>query len=394
MTLQRWTFLLLCFVLLLLEATFGSPPPVRALLVGGGPDPDHNQVAIESNVRYVYHLLPRIAQTRILFTDGNLHSVNVLYDDAQGNDHYRAPHLPFINGPSRLGAFDKEFLLLTAHATGPLLLYFTGHGGPGGNNYDNNEYDLWGDDMLTVHHLAAKIDSLPSHMPVVLIMVECYSGGFGNVLFQGGDPQGALVNQDVCGFFASVPSREAAGCTAEVNQADYHDFTSYFFAALSGHDRSGRSVTGADYNHDGRVGMDEAFAYALIHDISIDTPTCTSDVFLRRFVPISDDTVFATSYADTLRWATPAQQAVLEALSRILGYTDHHRLETAYQAILGMTGDGGDEEDAHNAQVIRFARVAKSVILAHSLQTTGTPALQARYAALIAAEAGNPLLAH
>ena len=142
-------------------------------------------------------------------------------------------------------------------------------------------------------------------------MVECFSGGFGNLLFQGGDPNGPVTDKDMCGFFASIPDREAAGCTPEVNEANYRDFTSYFFAALSGQDRLGRPVTGADYDHNGKVGMNEAFAYALIHDVSIDTPVCTSDVFLRRFVKTPDDVVFAIPYHDVLRVgrARPARRA-------------------------------------------------------------------------------------
>ena len=52
----------------------------------------------------------------------------------------------------------------------------------------------------------------------------------------------------------------AAGCTPEINEAEYQDFSSHFFAALTGRDRVGRAVTGADYNQDRRVSMDEAFA--------------------------------------------------------------------------------------------------------------------------------------
>ncbi len=369
----------------------GRTPTLRALLVGGGPDPDHNQVAIESNIRYVHRLLPPGSSSRILFTDGNPRSVNVLYEDAQGNDHYRAPRLPALNGPSRLAAFDREFRSFAAPPGGPLLLYFTGHGGPGESGYDDNEYDLWGGDTLTVQHLAGKIDGLPPKTPVVVVMVECFSGGFGNLLFRGGDPRGPVVGQDLCGFFASIPSREAAGCTPEVNEADYHDFTGYFFAALSGQDRLGRPVTGADYDHNGRVGMDEAYAYALIHDISIDTPTCTSDIFLRRFVPTPDRAVFATPFSDALRWADPAQRAALTSLSQGLRLDGEDRLASAYAALDRINDDGGDEDDSHDADVIRFARVAKSVILAHTLQTSGATVLKARYAALIRAEARNPL---
>ena len=42
------------------NASRGERP--RALLVGGGPTADHNQVAIESNVRYLLKLLPNDAE--------------------------------------------------------------------------------------------------------------------------------------------------------------------------------------------------------------------------------------------------------------------------------------------------------------------------------------------
>ena len=113
--------------------------------------------------------------------------------------------------------------------------------------------------------------------------------------------------------------------------------------------------------------MNEAFAYALIHDVSIDTPTCTSDVFLRRFVKVPDGVVFATPYSDVLPWAAPAQRAALEALSAALNYTDEGRLATAYAKVQQMSGEDADEEDEHEAQIIRFVRLSKSVVLAHRL---------------------------
>ena len=370
-----------------------SPPaPLRALLVGGGPDLAHNQVAIESNIRYVHRLLPPSASARVLFSDGNPLSVNVQYETPGGGTLYRRPRLPALDGPSRLASFDREFQRVAARPPGPLLLYFTGHGGPAEDGgYDNNEYDMWGGDTLTVRHLAAHIDALPAHTPVVVVMVECFSGGFGNLLFRGGDPDRPPTDKDLCGFFASIPDREAAGCTPEVNEANYRDFTSYFFAALSGQDRLGHPISGADYDHDGHVGMNEAFAYALIHDVSIDTPTCTSDVFLRRFVRVPDAVVFATPYSEAIQWAAPAQHAALEALSKTLGYTTQSRLAAAYAKVQQMSGEDADTEDEHDAQIIRFVRLSKSVVLAHRLNATGDAATQARYAALLTVEARNPL---
>src|SRR5262249_52445837 len=162
---------------------------------------------------------------------------------------------------------------------------------------------------LSVRELARHIARLPASTPVTLVMVQCFSGAFGNVIFEGGDPQGQWTGRDIAGFFAAVNDRMAAGCTSAINETEYHDFTSYFFAALTGRDRVGRRVTGADYNGDGRVGMDEAYCYTLANDQSIDVPICTSDVFLRRFVSHNDRELFRTLYRDVRAWATPAQRA-------------------------------------------------------------------------------------
>ncbi len=379
--------------MLLFCSQASAAPALRVLVVGGGPERTYNQVAIESNVRYVRHLLPAGARVRTLFADGNPQSRVVLYSDPQGHDRYRATVLLHIDGPSRLGTFERTFQGLTQPTGGPVLLYFTGHGSPGAVSYDNNDYDLWGKDGLSVKQLAADLRTLPARTPVTIVMVQCFSGAFGNLLFQNGDPQGAPINLNLCGFFASTPDREAAGCTSEVNEADYHDFTSYFFAALSGVSRLGKPVGGADYDHDGHVGMNEAFAYALIHDISIDTPVCTSDVFLRRYVAGSADrTLFQESYADVQQWAQPAQRAALDALSQQINLEGADRLSTAYALFRRRTTrKGTDAQEEQTARLIRFVRLAKSVILAHRLQQAGDLSLQTRYAALLAAEAGNPL---
>lgn len=312
----------------------------RALIVGGGPDLAHNQVSIESNVRYVDRLLPRKAPRTVLYADGDAKANSVLAEvaaapvsddeklltvilngpgaQAAPSTTHRAPEISRIDGPSSTDAVTKAFADLRAQkpSSAPLLLYFTGHGSMDkGGNLDNNVYDLWGGTGYSVQQLAAEIAQLPARQPVALVMVQCFSGSFGNLLFQGGLPKGAPLERDIAGFFASLPNLPAAGCTPEVNEADYHDFTSYFFAALTGIDRLGRKTAGADFNRDGRVGMDEAFCYALINDKSIDVPVCTSDVFLRANTTTPDADLLARPFRDALSWATPAQAAALTELS-------------------------------------------------------------------------------
>ncbi len=373
------------------------PPPARAaaprvLMLSGGPDLKHNQVAIESNVRYLARLLPPGATTRVLFTGGSRTTKNVLYEDARGRERYRTPQLPRLDGPNTLPQIKAEFQTLAAGpADRPILLYVTGHGSPDSDTLDNNVFDLWDDGEMSVRVLAAQMKTLPVSTPVTAVMVECFSGSFGNLLFENGDPKAPLTGRDFCGFFASIAPRPAAGCTPAVDEADYHDFTGYFFSALSGVSRVGQRVTGADYNKDGRVGMDEAFAYSLIHDDSIDTPVCTSDVFLRRFVPDADDTWTKTGWGDIRAWATPAQKAALDGLSSDLALKGDGRLSDSYAAFRKIRLDA---EDLPTVHLIRLVRLAHTVILAHRLLTSDAPAeapIKARYARLTALEAGNCL---
>ena len=369
------------------------PPSVlHALIVGGGPDNMHNQVAIESNVRYVDKLLPHSTPRHILFADGDPSNQDVQYQDAANVIHYRAPNLPRLDGPAVLANVQQEIASLAqdvqSRPKDPVLLYFTGHGSPSRPGFENNRYDLWSGQSIDVRTLARAVEAFPVEAPLTLVMVECYSGAFANLLFEHGDPANSLSPHHICGFFASVPQRMAAGCTPEVNEANYRDFTSYFFAALTGIDRLGKPVTGADYNRDGHVGMDEAYAYALIHDDSIDTPMCTSDVFLRHFVTTPHEEVFGTAFSSVERWATPAQRAVLRALSEATNLTGEVRLAVAYEKFKTIPTN---TERIDDVRLMRLIRVANSVVLAHTLMETGDAEARTRYTQLIHEEAGNPL---
>ena len=197
------------------------------------------------------------------------------------------------------------------------------------DNYKDNDYDLWGTGGLAVSDISQSLTAVVPTTPVTLVMVQCFSGGFADAFFSGSTKDQPNVHPGQR-LFRECGQREAAGCTPEVDEADYHDFTTYFFGALTGHDRVGRPITGADYDHDGVVEMDEAYTYALINDRSIDTPVATSDAYVRLFTQTTNNQVFATSYTALLSWAGPAQLAALQALSTQLNLDGDGRLKTAY----------------------------------------------------------------
>ncbi len=336
---------------------------LRVVLVGSGPDLDYNQVAIESNIRYLNRILPPSSERTVLFADGDVTHKTVLYEDdprrlpagesllflamksrreqeAETQGRYKTPNLGSrckgANTPPTLRKVLDDTAQVLRKTPSPLFLYFTGHGSINPRGIENNVYEMWGDKRFSVTDLAEKIEALPSQVPVTLVMVQCHSGAFANLLFRGGDPRGEAVDRDFAGFFAAIKENVAAGCTSELNEDDYRDFTSYFFAALTGRDRLGRTVPSADFNRDGRVGMDEAYCDTLAKDRSIDVPVATSDVFLRKIYPLTETeeaALLSAPFADVLRWASPAQRFALLALSDELKLGGEDRLTGAYHTL-------------------------------------------------------------
>jgi hypothetical protein len=330
---------------------------VHALLVGGGPDKENNTAQIEEHLRFVAGLVPLSSGRIVLFADGKLSSRDLSYTDSAHltpgqlaldvllpNDGLgakvltRTPALgASLDGPSRAPAIDRAFHRLAALSgrnSPPVLLYFAGHGSVADDKGKTSLYNLWGNDDLDPETLLREIDTLPPHVPVTLVMAQCFSGGFGNVIFRKANPDLPLNDHPIIGFFAAESDREAAGCGTETNSPLYQDFSSYFFGALSGRDKLGHRVDGADFDGDGRVSCHEAWCYALIHDDSIDTPVCTSLVFLRRFSNVPDATIFSYPWHTLLETATPGERAALDALSAKLGLDGEQRVLAAYDRLM------------------------------------------------------------
>jgi hypothetical protein len=333
--------------------------------VSGGPTPDYNQYAIESNARYVEKLTARTSSKRILFADGRKASRTIVAqsggtkqeaedvfawlfdtDPLEAPTTYRASTLSRIDGPANRRAVLQNIGWLAGEAKEgqKSLLYFTGHGSPGqkrrmtflgprwSEDVENTTYALWGGSNLSVHEVAGALKNWPKQTPLVLLMVQCHAGGFANLLFEGGDPTKPLLPRDFCGFFAATGDRQASGCTPEVDETDYQDFTTHFFAALSGISRSGKPVTGADYDRNGTVSMLEAMTWTNLNDASIDVPVCTSDAYLRTLFPQSyRPNWMKTPYSTLLKSAAPWQKAALEGLSKQLALSGEGRIEAALQ---------------------------------------------------------------
>jgi hypothetical protein len=352
-----------CFasIVLLAVAGFARAGSDHFLTIGGGGSPRNNQLSLERNVVYFRHTLADCgegdAPNDVYFACGNEKIRDLQYQDPKaeppranvllarvldrGEDElyqkYRPHDLPDVQGPANRKSLTHWFSTTGARlADGDrLFIYFTGHGGGGARQTPRNTtMDLWLDGGMPVKEFVGLLDKLSPKVQVVLFMVQCHSGGFGDVIFKGADVGPVLAEPNRCGFFATWSDRLAAGCTPDTQEENYKDYTTYFFAALSGETRLGQVVKQPDYDHDGRTSMAEAHAYVLLTSDTIDIPMTTSDVLLRQFSKTRDgsrrDLVTAsTSFDQLVKLASPDRRAVLEGLSKQLELTGADRAAAA-----------------------------------------------------------------
>ncbi|MEN1681548.1 MAG: hypothetical protein AAGJ46_18355 [Planctomycetota bacterium] len=280
----------------LAEAVAGSPLPETYFASGGSGDPDlqYRDPDFETNCPRARRLMAKL-----------------FGDEQEVSLRYRPTKLTSVAGPADKKLLRRRLRKLAdgLEAGDRLIVYFTGHGGGAEEPdeyeyYDEetgdyrepdpdayNEHDtvmyLWDDDEVTASEFAAELDRLPEGVSVVMVMVQCFSGGFAHTIFHGADAELGLAKHTRAGFFSQRHDRYAAGCTPDINEADYQEYSTFFWAALGGRTRAGEPIgergLGADYDRSGAVSFAEAHAYAVIESDTIDIPIRTSGALLRKY---------------------------------------------------------------------------------------------------------------
>jgi hypothetical protein len=369
---------------LALSGACGARAEDHFLVMGGGYSPTGNQLSLESNVLYFQQALRDLRidkpDLHILFADGDDPGRDLQYQDAgrtldslpnllaeilgPSRDiayNYRSSRIPGVSGACTQKNLDGYFRQVAPRlAQSPsdhrLLIYFTGHGGKSASKGTPNTRTYhWNDQEMTMKQWVERLDKLPRSLPVVLVMVQCYSGGFAHVIFKDGEPDAGMADHDRAGFFATVPDRQAAGCTAQIDAADYHEYSTHFWEALCGRSRLGRDVPRPDYDGDGTVSFLEAHAYVCIHSDTIDIPVKTTDVFLRRYSKSgpSPGLLTADSPLDKLlAVASPAARAVVAQLSASLDLKGPSRAAEA-RKLAALLEDKRKSAEAEHRKVAR-----------------------------------------
>ena len=125
---------------------------------------------------------------------------------------YRNTTIPgYVLQPATKAALETYFAE-TASRFPPgstLFLYVTDHGTRGEQGPRSNRISLWDNQHLTVAALEKMLSGLPSGVRVVLLMSQCFSGGFAFLEISRGE------GAQTCGYFSTTADRLAYGCYPE-----------------------------------------------------------------------------------------------------------------------------------------------------------------------------------
>jgi hypothetical protein len=365
-----------------------SPRASNFLVLGGGGEPSSNEIALEKNVRYFQRTLEARGlapdSATVYFANGNDGQATVRYLGEGAREQFKALEIPHLKGPATLERF-LEWVEQSARDTPrqPAFIYFTGHGGLNSRHRNNNHLALWEGDQLTVRAFGLFLNRLPSTTPVVTVMSQCYAGSFANFIYQDANPKRPVVAQPRCGFFATVDFLPSVGCTPDVDEADYKDYSSSFFAGLSGMGRTGKAVASADYDGDGRVSYAEAHAFAKVDGETTDLPISTSEAWLQRRATRRDRRHFLSApILEVLRGGRPDQRYVVESLVRKLGFLPELSVRDNLKTTMPTTEEGV-------AYVERLYMELINIGMREKLRVSATPQTLAVLARLLQCENGS-----
>jgi len=282
-------------------------------IVGGGNNLKNSQAQIEKNVIWAAKAIKQSPVTNgpreinIFFSDGDnpakdvkvwrpvdeagslLQPFAMIYDSGYENGvEYRNHEIKNVKGSTLRDELEpslsKSFANLKQGDRG--LFIFNGHGSLDKTNTANNKIWLWNNSSLNVNDFSRLLDKVDNSVPMRFVFTQCYSGAFERLVHRNAADEIDLVDAPRCGFFAEAADRQAEGCSAGINTDDYRDYSTYFFAALSGKTRQGEDLPeNPDRNKDGEVSLYEAHLYTLAQAESTDLPRSTSEMYLERWQP-------------------------------------------------------------------------------------------------------------
>ncbi|XZE19015.1 hypothetical protein SH449x_004325 [Pirellulaceae bacterium SH449] len=277
------------------------------LVVGGGYSPESNQASLEANFIFFQDILVQLNKGDepqfYFFSDGDDPSEDLQVTAPKPNaEHelfklmrgihrqetdeviYRNHQVPRVEGANTPANVKQCLKRIASEATAGdrVIIYITAHGGSGPRKTPRNTTVMgWKRSSFSVSDLAGWLQSIPTEVPCISIMAQCYCGGFADSIFADGDEKKSLTERLQIGFFAQQHNLPAAGCRPDIENDE--EFSSYFWGAMIGRSRTGEPFHDADENQDGKVSFAEAYAFTVIKSRTIDIPLRASERLLRVY---------------------------------------------------------------------------------------------------------------
>ncbi len=231
----------------------GVPGDQISVLSADGSDPGDDLATREIQKETDFWMLSgtrleKVLRPRIKYTNSEVHGASL---QAATRDNLKQW---FESAAVSLGAGDT------------LLIYVTDHGKLNKDDSSDNQIILWGEEeSIGVNEFRELINMLQPSVRVVLLMSQCFSGSFANLIY--GQTDDDLPRVNLSGFFSSTADRPAYGCYPE-NRDKYNVGHSFrFFHALE----SGGSFS-------------DAHKRVLVTDRTPDVPLKASDLYLESIL--------------------------------------------------------------------------------------------------------------
>ncbi|MEY3013903.1 MAG: hypothetical protein RIT45_2638 [Pseudomonadota bacterium] len=359
------------------------------LAVGGGAGPDSTQASLEADIASASEVLG--GQGALFFAAGAGRRVVAvaapeaeLGDDAP--DGLRGELAALFGAERTLGLRYRPVQVAARPAEGervvetlfgqlgrpgpPLLLVVSAHG-QHADTADAVRLVFWGNGAWTPRWLAAELDRAGSNAmrPLRMVVGACYSGGFGELAFAGGDAKRALPPPtERCGLFASTWDLESSGCDPDPDRRAHEGYIRHFWASLRRQDREGRPLAAEsiDFDGDGRISLLDAHTRVRVASTAFDVPTTTSERWLRVAVPTDAAQVIDASTAARLAATLPHELAVVSALQRLLRLEDPYRqAASALEERDALIAEAEAEETRASNEALDAADHIAGTLLAH-----------------------------
>lgn len=279
------------------------------MLAAGGSAPQSSQVSIEKNAIWIDSLMRQrpFDSRQLLFTAGQKKTVDVVHyapdnpevqkwlplariygQQDQGRSLFRHNQVSGITGAAAAIDLSRELKQTVASmAAGDSLFFvYNGHGGWEPSDTSKNTLLLWNETQLDAREFADILQDKAAGASVRYVFPQCYAGGFARSIADDAvQPTAVGIRPGQCGFFA-VPGRsKAEGCTRGVDVGDYRDYSTFFFAALTGQTRQGAPLQPNPAAGHQPVSLSQAHAWAYTYGLSADVPFATSEYFLELWQP-------------------------------------------------------------------------------------------------------------